>query len=134
MYGFLSLGRNLFNKYGKQLLNGATKTRLDALKTVSKKLAHKAAVAEGEQNRWKNFETKTRPWYKFKKCGRNSYFTRKKEKKCLMYWDKFYKMEHYKKSKLLNNSTISKSFLKTWIKKWYLIYQVVNILSTKISA
>ena len=40
--------RNLSNKYGKQLLDTATKTGLDALKTASKKLVHKAAEATGE--------------------------------------------------------------------------------------
>ena len=34
-YGFLSFERNLSNKYGKQLLDIATKTGLDALKTAS---------------------------------------------------------------------------------------------------
>ena len=36
-YGFLSFGRNLSNKHRKQLLDAPTKTRLDALKTASKK-------------------------------------------------------------------------------------------------
>ena len=36
-YGFLSFTRNLSNKYGKQLLNTATKTGLDVLKLLSKK-------------------------------------------------------------------------------------------------
>ena len=35
--GFLSFARNLSNKYGKQLLDTATKTGLDALKNASKK-------------------------------------------------------------------------------------------------
>ena len=36
-YGFLSFARNLPNKYGKQLLDTATKIGLDALETASKK-------------------------------------------------------------------------------------------------
>ena len=36
------------NKYGKQLLDVATKTGLDALKTASKKEVHKADEATGE--------------------------------------------------------------------------------------
>ena len=36
-YRFLSFARNLFNKYGKQLLDTATKTELKALKTAFKK-------------------------------------------------------------------------------------------------
>ena len=35
-------------KYGKQLLDTATETGLDALKTASKKVVHKAAEPTGE--------------------------------------------------------------------------------------
>ena len=41
----MSLTRNLSSKYGKQLLDTATKTGLDILKNASKKLGHKAAEA-----------------------------------------------------------------------------------------
>ena len=41
-YGFLSFARNLSHKYGKQLLDIAARTRLDALKTFSIKVVHKA--------------------------------------------------------------------------------------------
>ena len=34
-HGFLSFSRNLFNKYGKQLLDTATTTGLNALRTFS---------------------------------------------------------------------------------------------------
>ena len=47
-YGFLSFGRNLRNKYGKKLLETATKTGLDVLKTTSKKVVHKTAEATRE--------------------------------------------------------------------------------------
>ena len=40
--GFLSFARNLSNKYGKQLLDTATKTGTGALKTASRKAIHKA--------------------------------------------------------------------------------------------
>ena len=46
-YGFLSFARNFIGKYGKQLLDTATKTGVNALKTSSKKLFHKAAEATG---------------------------------------------------------------------------------------
>ena len=46
-YEILLFGRNLSNKYGKNLLNTATKTGLDALKTTTKKVAHEAAEATG---------------------------------------------------------------------------------------
>ena len=35
-YGFLLFARNLSNKYGRQLLDAATKTGLDALKLLPK--------------------------------------------------------------------------------------------------
>ena len=47
-YGLLSFARNQYNKCGKQLLDTATKTGLDALKTASKKVVHKAAKATSE--------------------------------------------------------------------------------------
>ena len=40
--------RNLSNKYGKQLLDTATKTGLDALKVAFEKEVHKVAEATGE--------------------------------------------------------------------------------------
>ena len=36
-YGFLSFGRNLYKKYGRQLLDAATKTGLDAFKIYDQK-------------------------------------------------------------------------------------------------
>ena len=47
-YGFLSFERNLSNKYGKQLLDIATKAGLDALKIASKIVVHKISEATGE--------------------------------------------------------------------------------------
>ena len=44
----MSFARNLSNKYGKKLLHAATKTRLDILKTASKKVVHKTPEATGE--------------------------------------------------------------------------------------
>ena len=47
-FRFLSFARNLFSKYGKRLLDTATKTGVDALKCTSKKVFHKAAEETGE--------------------------------------------------------------------------------------
>ena len=47
-YGSFSFVRQLSNKYGKQLLVTADKTGLDALKSSSKKVVHKAAEASSE--------------------------------------------------------------------------------------
>ena len=46
--GFLSFARNVSVKYGKKLLDSATKTGLDAIKTASKTLVHKTAETTGE--------------------------------------------------------------------------------------
>ena len=46
-YGFLSFTKNLYNKYGKKLLDTATKTKLNTLQTVSKKVIHKVAETTG---------------------------------------------------------------------------------------
>ena len=42
---FLSFVKNLSNKCGKQLLDTATKTKLDAAKTASKEVLHETAEA-----------------------------------------------------------------------------------------
>ena len=54
---FLSFGRNLSNKYGKKVLDAATKTGLYA----SKKVVHKAAETTGEFIRNKITDTTVKP-------------------------------------------------------------------------
>ena len=46
-YGFLSIARNLSKKYGKQLLDTATKTGLNAPQSV-KNIVHRAAQTNSE--------------------------------------------------------------------------------------
>ena len=47
-YGFLSFARKFGYKYGKKLMDTATKTRMDAAKTASKRAVQKAAEATGD--------------------------------------------------------------------------------------
>ena len=47
-YGFLSFARKFGDKYGKKLMDTATKTRIDAAKTASKRVAQKTAEATGD--------------------------------------------------------------------------------------
>ena len=47
-YGFLSFARKVGDKYGKMLMNTATKTRIDAAKTASKRVVQKTAEATGK--------------------------------------------------------------------------------------
>ena len=46
-YGFLSLARKFGDKYGKKLMNTATKTGIDAAKPASKRVVQKASEATG---------------------------------------------------------------------------------------
>ena len=47
-YGFLSFARKFGYKYGKKLMDTATKTRMDAAKTASKRAVQKTAEATGD--------------------------------------------------------------------------------------
>ena len=47
-YGFLSFARKFSEKYGKKLMDIATRTGIDAAKTASKRVAHKTAEATGD--------------------------------------------------------------------------------------
>ena len=44
-YGFLSFARKLGDRYGKKLIDTATKTGIDAAKTASKRVVQKTAEA-----------------------------------------------------------------------------------------
>ena len=46
-YGFLSFARKSGDKYGKKLMDTATKTGIDAAKTASKRVVQKTAEATG---------------------------------------------------------------------------------------
>ena len=47
-YGFLSFARKFGNKYGKKLMDTATKKGIDAAKTASKRVVQKTAGATGD--------------------------------------------------------------------------------------
>ena len=47
-YGFLSFARKFGDKYGKKLIDTATKTGIDAAKTASKGVVQKTAEATGD--------------------------------------------------------------------------------------
>ena len=47
-YGFLSSARNFGNKYGKKLMDTATKTGMDAAKIASKRIVQKTAEPTGD--------------------------------------------------------------------------------------
>ena len=47
-YAFLSFVKKLSNKYGKKLMDNATKTGIDAAKTASKRVVQKTAEATGD--------------------------------------------------------------------------------------
>ena len=47
-YGFLSFARTFGDKYGKKLMDTATKTGIDVAKTASKRVFQKTAEATGD--------------------------------------------------------------------------------------
>ena len=47
-YGFLSFARIFGDRYGKTLMNTATKTGIDAAKTASKRLVQKTSEGTGD--------------------------------------------------------------------------------------
>ena len=47
-YSFLSFARKCGDKYGKKLIITATKTRMDAAKTASKRVVQKTVEATGD--------------------------------------------------------------------------------------
>ena len=47
-YGFLSFARKLGDRYGKKLIDTATKTGIDAAKTASKRVVQKTVEATGD--------------------------------------------------------------------------------------
>ena len=47
-YGFFSFARKFGDKYGKKLMDTATKTGIDAAKTASKRIVQKTAEATGD--------------------------------------------------------------------------------------
>ena len=47
-YNFLSFARKFGDKYGKKLIDTATKTGIDAAKTASKRVVQKTAEATGD--------------------------------------------------------------------------------------
>ena len=47
-YGFLSFARKFGDKYGKKLVDIATKTGIDGAKTASKRVVQKTAEATGD--------------------------------------------------------------------------------------
>ena len=47
-YGFLSIARKFGDKYGKKLMDTATKTGIDTAKTASERVVQKTAEATGD--------------------------------------------------------------------------------------
>ena len=47
-YGFLSFAKKVGDKYGKKIMNTATKTWIDVAKSASKRVVQKTAEASGD--------------------------------------------------------------------------------------
>ena len=106
-YGFLAFARNLSKKYGKQLMDTPTKTALDALKTASEKIVHKAAEARGEfiGNKITDNIVKPKPVPDANSRNVEEIFI-KRIKTSIIKWNTL---------KYLNDSTVSKFVTRTWM-------------------
>ena len=58
-YAFLSFARKFGDKYGKKLMDTVTKTRIDAVKTFSKRVVQKTEEATGNWMRNKTADKTT---------------------------------------------------------------------------
>ena len=76
--GFLSFARKFGNKYGKKLMDIATKTGIHAAKTASKTVVQKTAEATGDLIENKIADKITSIGKPKKRNRRNLYSTRKK--------------------------------------------------------
>ena len=88
-YGFLSFARNFGDKYGKKLIDTATKTGIDPAKTVSKRVVQKTAEATGDLIGHKIADKitsidKSKEKEKPKKTQKKYTFHQKKDNKLLM--------------------------------------------------
>ena len=92
-HGFLSFARKFGDKYGKKLVDTATKTGIDAAKTASKRVVQKAAVATGDLIVNKIADKITVPGKSKEDDKTKKYkkftFHQKKDSKLLMTWDCF---------------------------------------------
>ena len=102
-YGFFPFARKLSHKYGNKLLD----TGLDTLKTASKKI-HIAAEAAAAFIGNKLADKIVKP-------VEENFFSRKKRRNIIQFKISIKKMEHYKISKLLDRSFISKFLTRKWI-------------------
>ena len=109
------MARNVSNKYKKQLLD----TVLDSLKIASKKVTPKAAEAIGEFIGKKITDKFVKPKHVIDENLRNvaeiTIRPEKKRKNIKQIKTSIIKLEHYKISKISNDSIVSKPVTKKWI-------------------
>ena len=112
-------------------------TGLDAVKTASKKVVHKAGeflrnkIADAVNKLNERLQNYENAW-KSKKDLRNNCSTKKKRQNIKQIEKSIIKMEHFKISKLLNDSTVCFKICDKEMELKNLIYQAVSILLTKI--
>ena len=82
-YGFLSFAKKFRNKYGKKLMDTATKTGIDPAKTTSKRVVQKTTEATGDLIGNK-IADKITSIGKPKEIEKILYCARKKDRKLLM--------------------------------------------------
>ena len=112
----MSFARNLSNKCGKKLLG----TGVDALKPAFKKVIHKVAEAAGEFIENKITDKIVKPKHIIDENQKNieeiTIPPEKKEISIKQIKINIIKMEYYKISRLINDSTVSKFATSKWVK------------------
>ena len=133
-YGFLSFAKKFGNKYGKRLMDTATKTGIDAAKTASKGVVQKTAVAT-ENFIGNKIADKIASIGKPKEEEKTKeideiYIPPEKNNKLLMTWDCFghtmwhhcIKMELQKIVNFLETTSDDKDLPRFVTKKWIEVY------------
>lgn len=114
----MSFARNLGSRYGEKVFNTVKETGTDGKKTVFKKIPHNTAKAIGKVT-GSNITNKTvKPKSILEANLRNVeeiVIPTRKRQEILNVLDKYYRMEFYKISKLLNGLTASKIVTRRWI-------------------
>ena len=124
-YRVLSFARKFVDKYGKKVIDTATKTGIAAAKTASKRVIQKTAEAAADliENKIVDKITssgKTKSKKRKKKKDKKSTCHQKKESKLLITWncfDTIWKMEYQKINNLLDTTPdeITRFTTKKWV-------------------
>ena len=127
-YGFLSFAKTFANKYGKKLMDTATKTGIDGAKTTSKWVSQKTTEAAGDligNNIANEITSIGKPKEKETKKKQKKFISHQKKQQIIDDLRLFWKIWHYciklefqKYTNFLDISSNNKDLPKFVTKKW----------------